>query len=121
MTMIELTALVTAKFMLPSETVLEISEYAGVDHPDAAKLLAALTAEDCLTSTGLIAPSKKIASIKKLRELVVSGRENFNGENCGLVQAKTAIEDYSHFLTYVRRHGFPLMGGNDKEFSWLKA
>lgn len=115
MTMAELTAIVAAKFMLPSDVVLEIAEYAGIANPMAEKLRATLQAEGCLTSSGQIAADKKIASIKKLRELVSLEKD------CGLKQAKDAIEDYPRFLTYVQKYGFPPMGGSDREFGWVKT
>jgi len=115
MTMIELTALVTAKFMLPGDTVLEIAEYVGVSNPAGEKLRAALQAEGCLTASGQIVTDKKIPSIKKLRELV-----SFE-KTCGLKQAKDAIEDYPRFLAFVQKHGFPPMGPDDREFGWVKA
>ena len=121
MTMTELTAIVAAKFMLPSDVVLEVYEYSGATHPDAANLLSALKAEGCLTFSGQIAPDRKIASIKKLRELVSRGGANQNGVDCSLKQAKDAIEDYPRFLSFVFKHGFPPMGTSDKEFSWVKA
>lgn len=115
MTITELTALVAARFQLPSDAVLEIAEYAGMSNPVAEKLRATLQAEGCLTPSGKIAAEKKIASIKKLRELVAVEKE------CGLKQAKDAIEDYSRFFTFVQKYGFPPMGSMDREFGWIPA
>ena len=121
-TLAEVAAIIQARYNLPMDTELEISEFARIDHPIDHKLKASLESNDCLTPTGAIRPDKKIASIKLLRDLVISqfpaemaGRSN----KCGLAQAKYAIEDWDRFYPYVRKYGMPPMGGNDPERGWL--
>jgi hypothetical protein len=116
----ELSALVRNVYNLPDNTELEISEYSGMDHPVSIRLMEALKQEGCFTPTNGIRLDKKIAAIKLLRDLVVDDGVNTNGQICGLAQAKWAIEDWDKFILYVRRHGYPPMGGNDPERGWLK-
>lgn len=106
----ELAALVRNCYSLPSDCELEISGYSGLDHPDAVRLVEVLSKAQCLSASGAIMYDKKIASIKLLRELVCGLGDNRDGNLCGLVQAKYAIEDWGAFLTYVRKNGYPKMG-----------
>ena len=116
----ELSALVRDRYNLPDTAELEISEYSGMDHPSALRLVEQLTQAGCFTATGNIAPDRKIAAIKLLREIVIGNGDNSNGCLCGLAQAKYAIEDWENFILYVRQHGFPKMDSNDPERGWLK-
>lgn len=103
----EITALVREKYGLPFDMVLEISD---LTISDAAKnLVNTLKIRDCLTEFGNIAPDKKIAAIKTLRELV---------GNCGLAQAKYAIEDWPCFLDSIRKNGYPPMSPDDPPYGW---
>jgi hypothetical protein len=115
LTITEITALVLKTYGLPENTTLEVADFAGIDHPDARNLFDALTREKCLEA-GQIRPEMKIASIKLLRSAVCGPSGAPTGKQCGLANAKYAIEDFEHFMGYVRRYGFP-----DMNYSGLSA
>jgi len=75
-------------------------------------LIADLHHTNCFDVNNNIALDHKIAAIKILREVVCNSAPN---TQCGLAQAKWAIEDWHRFIKYVRQNGFPKMGTDDNK------
>ena len=101
MTIAELTDLVRRRYDLPNPLTLEVLQG---PHPDAENLRNALKSAALVDVSGLVFEDRKIAAIKLLREIV---------PNCGLAQAKWAIEDLRNFMAHVSAHGFPKMASDE--------
>ena len=63
-------------------------------------------------NSNTIAAGQKIPAIKCLREIIYA-----KAGNCGLGQAKYAVESFESFLSVIRRLGkFPKMGNADPDW-----
>lgn len=76
-------------------------------HPHYDRLISDFHNNGYLTQAGMIVLERKIASIKRLRELVTDAQ----GTIPSLVISKNAIEDWTRFSAYVRNRGYPDMRG----------
>jgi ribosomal protein L7/L12 len=114
LTVSELTAIVRHHYALPELTIeIEGLNAIPVSHAITAdNLIADLHHTNCFDVNNNIALDHKIAAIKILREMVCNSAPN---TQCGLAQAKWAIEDWHRFIKYVRQNGFPKMGTNDNK------
>ena len=97
----ELAAILMSHYNLPGDIEVELAE----DSTVAEELKRDFFAKGFIHAyDGGIVPHEKINAIKRLRELV---------PNCGLAQAKWAVEDWGTFTAYVANNGFPRMSSDD--------
>jgi len=116
MTLSEVADLLRQKHNLPQNTVVEITDgdasLRSLPFSDALVTLRnRMQAAGYLDLVGNIQPTLKIAAIKLLREIV---------GDCGLSQAKNAIEDWQHFCSYVGTNGYPPMSSDSPDYGWKK-
>ena len=117
LTLGELQSLVCRAYALPVNTEISIEGTAVLKHPQYTTLLESFTRDDIIVPGGNVRAERKISGIKLLRELVTG-----TGKDCGLAQAKYAVEDWKNFCAYVKQYGFPPMSANDPDYGWkLKA
>jgi hypothetical protein len=111
LTMSEITKMVRSYYALPDNITVEILEGKETVYN---RLIDSFSSDGLLDTRNNIRIDKKIPAIKRLRELMTD-----DGKECGLANAKTAIEDWGSFSTYIHHWGmWPDMSPNAKNYSW---